>query len=64
MKFFKYLLTSPDKKIWFWAVLIVSLIVGIGAISQGAVIFGVLTILIMNSAFIYGSYQNFKGKEW
>lgn len=62
MKFLNYLFTSPDKRIWVWVVFIVSIIIGIGAISQGAIWAGIITIVVMNGAYAFGSWMNYTGR--
>jgi len=64
LAFLKYLYTAHDKRVWVWVVLAFSLVIGIGAITQGAVWFGVGVIVVMNGMFKLGSYMNFIGKEF
>ena len=60
--FWNYLFTDPDKRFWVWIVLAFSLAIGIGAIKEGAAYFGAIVIIVMNGAFLFGSWMNFTGR--
>lgn len=62
-EFIDYVKNNEQKRIMFIIILVVSLIIGIGAISQGAWYVGIPIIVIMNVGNLFGDWMNFK-KYW